>query len=193
MSAYFSPPPASYYSGLLTSEYQNSTKLLAWLAAPLSILNDVTACLAAFDEAFDLDEAIGPQLDILGEIIGAQRLVPFQPSGGVSPLLDDPTYLIYLKARIAQNQWTGTIDSLQAIWRTLFPGGTIVIEDNQNMTVNIILAGAFTSILQDLITHGLIVPRPQGVLYNYSFSMLPIFGFDSQNSLISGFDQGHFA
>ena len=193
MSGYFNPPPVSYYTGLLTSEYQSSPKLLAWLSAPLGILDDVGTCLKSFDANFNLDTATGAQLDILGVLIGANRLVPFQPSGGVPPLLDDAPYRIYLKARIAQNQWSGTIDSLQGIWQTLFPGGRIVIVDGQNMTVTIILAGAFTSILQDLITNGLIVPRPQAVLYNYTFTTLPAFGFDSDNSLIAGFDHGHWA
>jgi len=193
MSNYFTIQPVSYYQALLTSQYQTSTNFLAWLAAPLNILNDASTCLASFDANFDLATAYGAQLDIIGQIVGASRTVPFQPSGSVSPVLDDATYRILLQAQIAQNQWDGTIDSLQTIWRSLFPGGTIAIVDGQNMSVSVILAGAFSSILQDLITHGLIVPRPQGVLYNYTFSTLPIFGFDSDNTYIAGFDHGHWA
>jgi hypothetical protein len=186
-------PPTTYYLSLITSEYQQSTKFLAWLAAPLVRLDDAALAIVSLRPGFDLDGAIGAQLDILGQIIGPSRVVDFQPSLGVSPTLDDETYRILLRAGIAKNQWDGKIDSLQKIWKGLFPGGLITLLDAQDMSASIILSGTFTSILQDLITHGKIVPRPEGVLYNYFFSELPIFGFDQDGTFIAGFGRGHFA
>jgi hypothetical protein len=177
-----------YYLNLVTSEYRNSPKFLAFLTAMLQKFDDISQCLVAMDMAWDVDNAIGPQLDQIGAIVGANRTVGFQPSGGVSPVLDDATYRIYIKATAAANSWNGTIDGLQAIWSNLFPGGTIAIGDNQNMTATIFLFGTFTSIEKDLITNGYIVPRPEGVLYNYAFTVT--FGFDLNNSFIGGFDRG---
>lgn len=185
--------PIGYYLGLLTSEYRNSPKLNALLYVLLKKFDDVTTCLVQMDTALDLDSAVGPQLDLLGAIPNASRLVNFQPSGGVSPLLDDDTYRTYIKAKIARNQWDGRIDSLYAIWKQLFPSGIIVIEDNQDMTATIVLTGAFTSIIQDLIVNGYIIPRPEGVLYNYVFGVLPFFGFGFSPGFIDGFDTGHWA
>lgn len=187
--------PTGYYLGLLTSQYQppSSPKLNALLYVLLRKFDDVSQCLVKFDTAFDLDSAVGTQLDQLGAIAGAGRVVGFQPSGGVSPVLDDATYRIYIKAKIAQNQWDGGITSLYAIWETLFPFGSIVVADNQNMTATIELSGSFTSIIQDLITNGYIVPRPEGVEYTYSFAELPAFGFDLNNSFVAGFDVGKWA
>lgn len=184
--------PITYYVNLLTSQYQNSPKLIAFLTMLLKKFDDVSQCQVAMDMAFDLDNAMGAQLDILGVIVGANRLVGFQPSAGVSPRLDDATYRLYLKARAAMNQWNGTINGLQGIWATLFPGGQIIIADNQNMTATVFMAGLFTSIQQDLISNGYIVPRPQGVLYTYVFGG-PTFGFDLNNTFIAGFDVGKFA
>lgn len=181
-----------YYLGLLTSEYRNSPKLNAFLTVLLKKFQDVSQLFMAMDMAWDLDNAAGPQLDQLGTQIGASRTVGFQPSGGVSPILDDPTYRIYLEAVVAANHWDGTIDSLYSVWQNLFPGGSIIIEDNQNMTANIVLTGSFSSIIQDLITNGYIVPRPEGVLYTYSFGTLPAFGFDRSDSFVAGFDVGHW-
>lgn len=187
-------PGPDYYESLITSEYRPvSTKMMAFLRGLLQYVEDMTQCLATFTPAFDPDTAVGVQLDGIGARIGASRRVTFQPSGGVSPVLDDDTYRIYIKAAIARNQFTGKIDSLQSIWQQLFPGGRIVIQDGQNMTATIIVTGAFTSILQDLITNGYIVPRPQAVLYTYTFSTLPIFGFDQDTAFIAGFDHGHWA
>lgn len=181
-----------YYLNLVTSQYRNSPKFMAFLTLLLKKFDDVSQCLVAMDQAFDVDNAVGEQLNMVGAIVGASRTVGFQPSGGVSPVLDDTTYRILIKAVAGANQWNGTIDGLQSIWENLFPSGTITIADNQNMTATIFLTGTFTSIVQDLIVNGYIVPRPQTVMYNYVFSTLPAFGFDLDNSLVAGFDQGHF-
>lgn len=185
--------PISYYLNLLTSEYQTSPKLLAYGAVLLQPLDDISQCLLSFAAAIDIDLATGALLDLRGQIVGQSRTVGFQPSNGVSPVLDDTTYRLLLKARIAQNHWNGQIDGLQAIWQQLFPGGQIVIEDAQNMTATILVRGAFSSIEQDLIRNGYIVPRPQAVLYTISFAALPALGFDQNTSEVAGADLGHFA
>jgi hypothetical protein len=60
------------------------------------------------------------------------------------------------------------------------------------MTVSITLKGTFTSILKDLITNGYIIPRPEGVLFSYTFPVLPAFGFGSSPGFIAGFGTGHW-
>lgn len=186
-------PSLNYYLTLLTSQYQNSPNLKAFMVALLQPFIDAGVVIGQLVNAFDIDAAIGPQLDVLGLLIGASRTVSFQPASGLSPVLNDPTYRLYLKAKIAQNQWDGTATSLYRIWAQLFPGGTINIQDNQDMTAVIFLSGSFTPIIQQLITNGLIVPRPEGVLYNYVFGDLPLFGFDLDNTFIAGFDVGKWS
>lgn len=188
-----SAPFLSYYLGLITSQYQNSTIFLTWLTAVLQIVADLQACLATITDAFTLSEAAGAQLDIIGNLVGVSRVVTFQPSNSVSPKLDDNTYVLLIQAKIAQNQWDGQLQSLYTIWQGLFPGGQISVQDNQNMTAQIFLSGSFSSIVQDLINNGYIVPRPEAVLYNYIFANLPTFGFDENNEFIAGFDIGDFS
>jgi hypothetical protein len=145
-------------------------------------------------EFFDLDYAVGAQLDFIGAQVGANRTVAFQPRAGVSPVLDDDTYRLLIKATIANNQWTGKQSALYAIWQNLFPGGKLTIIDNQNMSATVFLSGVFTSIVQDLITNGYIVPRPESVEYTYTFSNLPVFGFSTTNNgYIAGFGVGNWS
>lgn len=184
--------PLGYYLSILTSQYRTSPKLNKLLLVLLKKFDDVSQVLVRMDTALDLDIATGAQLDMLGATVGANRTVNFQPSNGVSPTLDDFTYRLYIKAKIAQNQWDGTISSLYPIWQTLFPSGSIIVVDNQNMTADIVLKGAFTSIIQDLIVNGYIVPRAEGVLYTYLFGTLPFFGFGSSPGFIAGFGEGHW-
>src|ERR1700740_848520 len=124
--------PIAYYLSLLTSQYQNSSKTIAFLTALLKKFDDISQCQVAMDMAFDVDNAVVPQLDVVASIVGADRTLGFTPSGGVSPTLTDSVYRIYIKAKAAENSWDGTIDGLQTIWLNLFPGGHIVIDDNQN-------------------------------------------------------------
>jgi hypothetical protein len=183
--------PLSYYLAMFTSQYKNSPRLLAWAAKAWQPIDDLTNCLAFITSGYDLDLAVGFQLDVCGQLIGQLRQVGFQPTGGVSPILDDATYRLLLYARRAQNNWDGKLNSLYPLWQTLFPSGRLVINDNQNMTCTVILSGTFTSIIEDLITNGYIVPRPEGVLYTYVYSELPIFGADLNNAYVAGADLGH--
>ncbi len=186
-----------YYVGLVTSEYQNSPNFLTWLRGHLAVLSDSATAANSITPNFDIDLAVGVQLDILGLIIGQSRTVGFQPTasppGSISPTLDDTTYRLLLRARILQNQWDGKIDSLQNAWQAMFPGGIIIIIDHQDMTATVTVSGLFSSIILDLINNGYIVPRPEGVLYTYVTVTLPIFGADLNNSYIAGSDLGHCA
>src|SRR5579871_282698 len=87
-------PPDEYYYSLITSQYQNSPKFMALVKAMMKYLNDALPFVLAFYKSFDLDLAVGVQLDTIGTLVGVSRTVQFQPSNGVSPVLDDTTYRI---------------------------------------------------------------------------------------------------
>ena len=180
----------SYYTGLITSQYQNSAKFLEWLAAILNILHDASTATDSIDPAFDLDNAVGAQLDVIGAIVGQGRTVDFQPTDGTSPVLDDVTYRTLLKAKIGINQWSGQIADIESLWAILFPGGMICVQDNQDMTLDVAVSGLdLTVIMRDLIKNGYVVPRPQGVLMNFMFGReLPFFGYNLDNDYISGYE-----
>jgi hypothetical protein len=190
----------SYYIALITHQYQNSSKFLAWLAACLQPLQDAAHCLDHMWYDFDLDNAVGIQLDTLGLISGVSRTVGFQPSNSVSPILDDPTYRILLKSKILLNQWNGQIQTIEAAWGNIFPGGHIYIQDNGDMSITITTSGGITSIQNDLITNDYIIPKPEGVFIIGSavppgppiFGTKPYFGFDQSNDYIAGFDISHW-
>ena len=213
-------PSVDNYLNLLTSQYQNSPRLLAWVRSYLEIVEDirelaenlsyyfslwrvitpksvayVNQALTVKDGDFDFVEfeaCVGVQLDILGVILGQSRKVDFIPTGGISSTLDDDTYRLLLKSKILKNQWDGRAATIQEAWKDLFTGGKIIIQDNQNMTVAVTMEGAFSSIILDLIANGYIIPRPQGVLMSYYYGTLPFFGFDRQDDYVAGFDTGNW-
>lgn len=183
--------PIDYYLSLFTSEWQIATNMLKWAANAWQTLDDLTQFLAQMSiQDMSLQYAIGDQLDMLGVLIGQPRTINFQPSAGVSPVLDDVTYRILLTATIFKYKWDGRIGSLFLIWKAIFPQGEIVINDNQNMSATVYINGPFPSIIQDLILNGYIVPRPEGVLYNYVIGEFPMFGTDLDTTYVAGVDLG---
>lgn len=179
-----------YYLKLITSEYQNSPKFLQLVTNSLNKSFDIENIALVFDSDFDIDNAIGNQLEILGAILGQGRTVNFNPTDGSSSELSDDNYRNVLKAKILINQWDGVISSLLSNWKIIFPDITIIVIDNQDMTMDIIIGGTISSILKDLILNGYIVPKPQGVGINYTFGSTPFFGYGLDNNYVSGYKKG---
>lgn len=153
------------YLDLITSEHKTKPNFIAWLTAALGTVNDGLSTTESINATFDIDRAIGNQLDIIGQIVGRSRSLPFQPGDGSSPTLNDKNYRIALKAKIAQNQWDGTIPSIYTIWNNSFSDLTMNIVDNQNMTMSVLIdsSGQIDPVIIEMIAAGYIVPKPAGV------------------------------
>jgi hypothetical protein len=126
-------------------------------------------------------------------------LGPFDPTSGLVAL-PDAQYRILLYATIAANNWDGTIPGAYNAWNTIFEplGYSILIQDNQDMTMDIALIGpAPDAVTLALFTGGYLSLVPAGVgITNYYLPSIPgdpVFGMDAENSSISGFDVGAWA
>ena len=180
------------YRKLLTSEYRHSPKLINWLLWLLNEGTTYTTFIKLLVEAFDLDVAEGRQLDTIGRMVGVKRLLDFVPVGGESPLLGDDTYRMLIKATIIKNTWKGKLEDLYSAWRTVFPNTKLFqIQDLQDMTFNVVVAGAFTSLERELIAKGYIIPKPEGVRINLltitDTTGLPLFAYDLDTLQFSGY------
>lgn len=155
------------YLDNITSQHRDKPKFISWLSKNLTIIDHTYLLLKAMDLNFDLDNAIGKQLDTLGTIIGRKRTLTFQPLNGHNPVLDDETYRLVLKAKVAMNSWNGTIPQMYEIWENIFKDIGLQLQDNQDMSFNAYITGYVNQIRQDLIQHGYIVPKAEGVRVNY--------------------------
>jgi len=153
----------SKYTHLITNYHAGKPKFVAHVDLSTRPLTDVSAALQGLITAFDIDEAIGVQLDVLGEWIGRTRIVsqpisgvyfsfdtdglgwdqgvwqgPYDPDAGYTTLSDD-TYRIVLKAKIAINNWNGQNDTLPPILETALEGSGLKMQivDNQDMTISV--------------------------------------------------------
>lgn len=153
----------SKYTDLITNYHAGKPIFFQHVDLSTRPLTDVSTSLNALISAFDIDTAVGVQLDILGEWIGRSRIVsvpisgiyfsfdtdglgwdqgvwqgPFDPDSGYTALSDE-TYRVILKAKIAINNWDGTNDSLPQILDTALAGSGLRMQivDNQDMTISI--------------------------------------------------------
>jgi hypothetical protein len=152
----------SDYLGLITSEHADKPKYMAWVTANLQMGIDTQTAANAMMDAFDIQTAVGNQLDILGVVIGQQRDIGV-PLTGISSILTDTYFRLVLQARIAKNNWNGTIPQIYEIWNNIFPTSPLQLIDNQNMAMQAVITNLTDNVSQELVTAGLIVPKPMGV------------------------------
>lgn len=210
------------YLDLVTSEYADQPDFLAVLTANTSVPVQVQLVLASMIPLFDLDTPpVGDQLDIIGQWVGVSRQVSVPISGvfftwdGAASVgwdygiwsgagtpttitsLPDDAYLNLIRGTIAANNWDGTTTGAYTIWDQVFSGFTIGIQDNEDMTYDLVLVGGIIdSLTQALITGGYINLRPEGVKiakYFISQGTSPVFAWDISAPYFQGWDTGYWA
>ena len=178
------------YLKLITGEHRDKPKYMSMVRALLSHSNEIFSLGVELDDDFDLDYADGVQEDVLGEIIGASRMLGYQPEFNLNPILDNANFRSLLMAKISKNMWKGGIQDLATTWKVLF-GTPILIEDNQDMTIDVvIISNGLNKMTQLMIRNGDIIPKPQSVLVNAYFANDHVFGYDIENDVIAGYDKG---
>jgi hypothetical protein len=208
----------SKYDDLIASQHADKPKFVAVIDASVKPSIDQQAEVSALPADFDIDTAVGAQLDVVGEWVGIGRKIktaltgvyfsfdivgvgfdqgvwlgPFDPTTGLTTLAD-PAYRVLLKAEIALNYWDGTTPVAAAALIPLFPLNHIYLRDNQNMTMTVSVAGPpVDPVAAALLTGGYLALRAATVRFDYYFASAsdgPVFGFDADTAYIGGFDEG---
>ncbi|MBB5762174.1 hypothetical protein HNR01_001794 [Methylorubrum rhodesianum] len=143
------------YVGRITPWQSGHPKFTATVSGTLDPVVAAKVVVAAIPGAYDLDTAVGTQLDVDGEWIGPSRRVPVpipnawfawatpgrgwgqgvwkQPSSQrfAISLLDDETYRRLLKAVVLANRWDGTVPGAQEVLDAFFvdPETYVFIQD----------------------------------------------------------------
>jgi hypothetical protein len=154
------------YLDSVTSQHRDKPKFIAWLSATLNKTDDVYNCIKTFEDAFDLDKAIGVQQDVLGRMIGTNRVLNIE-TDTISPVMENETYRLVQKAKIAQNNWDGSIPKIYELWDNMFDNLKLQIIDNQDMSMTAVIFGSIKELNELLIANGYIVPKPSTVRLNY--------------------------
>lgn len=180
---------ADDYTTLITSQHRNKPRFAAIVSLLAGAFGSVADAMLGLVPAFDIDTAVGVQLDVIGLWVGiARRQVipipnvfftwndadlgwnyaswkgPFEPSEGVT-FLDDSTYRAVLKAKIGSNYWAGSNQDLTQIGEEALSEFNIqcFTIDNLDMTITVYILGAPTAVLIQMIKRGVVPPKPAGV------------------------------
>lgn len=182
------------YLSLITDEHIDKPKFSATVSACVSPFAKLQQVMRGFISDFDVDNAIGVQLDIVALWVGVTRTVGIpldgyyftwddlakdgwdngvwkgigDPSAGFVNLPDD-LFRSLIKAKIQANHWTGNIaGAYDIINEALSVDGVVRIVDNQDMTMTVrVTAGALPSVEQAIVTAGYLPIKPAGVQANY--------------------------
>ena len=209
------------YTRLITSQHQKP-RFTALVTALIEPVTDAQNLLDDLSRAFDVDTAVGAQLDAVGEWIGRSRVLAgpltgvyfawgdadvgwgkgawrgqYDPTTGLTALPDD-IYRRLLKAKIAANAWDGTIPGAYDVWRAAFEdtGGLIVLQDNQDMSMSVGLAGMpLDAVTKRILLAGAIPLKPEGVCIEW-YAVTPsggaLFAWGCDGGGLAGWGQGQW-
>lgn len=181
------------YLKLITSEYAMKPKFNAYVEAFLEKVSPAVDCLNSFNEIFNLDNAVGDQLDKCGILVALTRELPISDPD-VPSILPDELFRTVIKARIYSNFWDGTLASWNVIIKTMFPDASYELIDNQDMSVNIVMIDpSATATMIALLFNGYIVPKPSGVRVTWTIQDKALFGWDAETEFIQGWEKGIWA
>lgn len=210
------------YTALITSWHATRPKFRATIETIAGPFVDLDEKNYSLIHDFDIDYAIGAQLDVVGQWVGRSRSV-WQPAPNpwfsldyplkgfdkgiwkgpydleeIRTDLPDEVYRRVLKSKILLNSWDGTTSSLESIIRIFFddPETYVFVEDRQDMTISVCFTGKWPLGLFLLLAENDYLPtRSAGVKTYYlvtSIEEAPLFGFDANSDHIAGFDVGAY-
>jgi hypothetical protein len=213
------------YLNLITSEHRHRPTYMATVEAVLRPVCGIEELLHDLRTAFDLDTAVGRQLDATGVRIGRARYlyVPLEvyfswnteglgwneaywqgqhdPDSGITVMSDD-LYRQLLYAKVAANQWDGTIPDAYAVWEIAFAnsGSVLFIQDNQDMSFIAGVAGKAPDVgFEQLLLQGYIPLKPEGVRIAWyalppggAAGGGPIFAWNCDSDALAGWNIGNW-
>lgn len=207
----------SPYTNLLIYQYAKKPKAVATIDAIMGECDRVIENLTDLINQWDIDQARGFSLDIIGRRVGVSRTLPaFVAKGflgylgslqgnpwgegiwyrqgdstGSSINLNDNGYRFLIRAKIFKNFQDGTLDYVMNAMQQIL-SAEVNIEDNYDMTATVYLPLTSLNPLQSYMIQVMdILPRTMGVMYTYVNASGKEFGFDGFfNSY--GFNEGSF-
>lgn len=218
---------ATKYTDLIARQHASRPRFKTFVAAVTSSAIICQQALSAIQDGFDLDNAVGSQLDVLGLWAGVPRQIPepiagvyftwgdagnetstgwsygvwkgpYDPSSGIEQL-PDGSYRTIIRARIAANQWDGTIPGAYGVWNTAFAalGAILIIQDFQNMHMMLGVASkALSGLDKAILTRGYLPIKPAGVrIDSYRFAPADgaLFAWGVDNTTLNGWGAASWA
>jgi len=173
------------------SQYRNKPSAVKWYQITRSLAAELGSPIDAVRVMYNVNKAVGAQLDIIGRIVVVDRSFTGQIAlnPGLFALLDgdefgntdavfaslfvdqdqnmsDDLYRLVIKAKILKNNSDATLESILFGVNFLLPDADFLrVTDNENMSFSIEFYGNITSLQRYALLNANLVPKPQGVKF----------------------------
>lgn len=200
------------------AQYRDKPKAVAWYAIARALGGSIEAAAQAVRKSYDIDTAVGEQLNAIGRIVVAPRSfvgsMPMNP--GLFDLTDgdefgddeamfsaltidqdgqlsDELYRLVIKAKIVKNNGDATIENILDGMNFLLPKAKVLrVTDGEDMSFSIEFYGQITNLERFALLNAGLVPKPQAVKFNgflEGFQMVEFGDLDAE----FGDEQAQFA
>jgi len=209
------------YLNLIAAQHRQKPKFSAMVRVGVEAYVHIQGLLASMIPLFDVDKAVGQQLDVIGIWVGISRNIPVPIPGsdvyfswdstdekgwdfGVWRSDTEPTEITVLPddvyrpfIKLAANRWDGSLEDMYAVWDSVFTNPQLFIKDNQNMSYDIgFVGGPVNTLTLALIQQGYLQLKPEGIRINQIYAPVDdnrLFAWDIENDLFAGWDDGSWA
>lgn len=174
------------------AQYADKPKAVAWYNITPAMAQPLFDTFDAVRMSYDIDTAVGAQLDVIGRIVvidrGFESFVVFDPDtyfggsgdacqfGGtdsqfestgsvLSQEVSDAIFRVLIRAKIAKNNNDATLDGIASALSFITESSPIRVVDNENMTMSVSFGSELTDIERFVFNTFDVVPRPQGVRF----------------------------
>lgn len=176
------------------AQYRTKPKAVAWYNITRNLAEQLSDAAQAVRVMYEIDTAVGAQLDILGRIVVIPRnfiqpveIIPTQfaaanndpgefgdQSDMFGPLssdsdaqMGDDLYRLVIKSKIIKNNSDATIESILFGMNFLLPNAQVLrITDGEDMSFAVEFYGNISEVERYALLNAQLVPKPQGVRFN---------------------------
>lgn len=174
------------------AQYRDKPKAVAWYEIAKKLGGSIEAAAQAVRKSYDIDTAVGEQLNVIGRIVVAPR--SFVGSMAMNPglfdltdgdefgdeeamfsaltidqdgQLSDELYRLVIKAKIVKNNGDATIENILDGMNFLLPKAQVLrVTDGEDMSFSIEFYGEITNLERFALLNAGLVPKPQAVKFN---------------------------
>lgn len=174
------------------AQYADKPKAVAWYNITPAMAQPLFDTFDAVRMSYDIDTAVGAQLDVIGRIVvidrGFESFVVFDPDtyfggsgdacqfGGIdsqfestgdvlSQEVSDAIFRVLIRAKIAKNNNDATLDGVVSALSYITSSSPIRVVDNEDMTMSVSFGTTLNEIERFVFNTFDVVSRPQGVRF----------------------------
>ncbi len=174
------------------AQYRTKPKAVAWYEITRKLAAELGSAIDAVRVMYNIDTAVGEQLNIIGRIVVVDRSFVGQVAldPGLFALTDgdefgdteavfaalyvdqdgqmsDELYRLVIKSKIIKNDSDASIESILYGMNFLLPNADVLrVTDGEDMSFSVEFYGNITNLERWALLNASLVPKPQGVRFN---------------------------